>query len=120
MNGEAFCPSTKIGGDSDPFTVDNLQILNGDGACGSTEQRPGRLDQVGVEPAEPVGQLLDRRRERRLRRPFLRASTLGRVGIRPIVDDHADTDFDSWKNAVDGMSMPIDNDEDFYFIVRTE
>jgi len=37
-----------------------------------------------------------------------------------VVDAHADTDFDSWKNRDDGMGLAIDNDNDFYFIVRSQ
>jgi hypothetical protein len=111
--GYPFCPGVKIGGDSDPFTVDGLATMQSspNGACGD----PNHGDVVTIKWAsnEPTT-----------------ASNFWIVGVNDspggiatgkvmwgasasgIADTHADTDFDSWK--------VVDNDEDFYFIVRTE
>jgi hypothetical protein len=118
--GEANCPGTKIGGDSDPFTVDGLaELSTTDGACGtpgngelvtikwaSNEPTPnGNFWIVGVNDATT-------------------GITTGQVrwgaSAQGVVDAHADTDFDSWKSAIDGGSVAIDNDNDFYFIVRSQ
>jgi hypothetical protein len=118
--GEANCPGTKIGGDSDPFTVDGLADFGtASGPCGTagngelvtikwTSNAPtpnANFWIVGVNDASG-------------------GITTGQVrwgtSAPGVVDAHADTNFDSWKSAVDVGLVAADNDEDFYFIVRTQ
>jgi hypothetical protein len=118
-NGDAACPGTKIGGDSDSFTVDGLADFNTvSGACGTAGN--GELVTIKWASNEPtpstnfwiVGV-----------NDTVGGITTGQVrwgaSGAGVVDAHADTDFDSWKNATDGVNA-VDNDNDFYFIVRSE
>lgn len=119
-NGEPFCPGTKIGGDSDSFVVDSLASMQnppndvcgtaGNGAVVSitwSSNKPatsGNFWIVGVNDSTggiAAGQI-------RWGTSAPGADTV-----------HADTNFDSWKNAT-SAGTPVDNDEDFYFAVWTE
>ena len=111
-NLEPHCPDQKLGDDSDDFLVDGLPLLQGTGACGSTDNgqevtitwsgtKPnpgGNFWIVGVNNS-PGG------------------ITTGQVrwgASGPGLDTvHADGTFDAWKGGTD-------RDNDFYFIVRIQ
>jgi hypothetical protein len=115
--GEASCPGTKLGGDSDPFAVDGLASLQGNGACDSANNGESVTIKWAANNPAPTGNFWivgvnDSSGGIQSGQVRWGASAFG------VVDAHADTDFDSWKNLT-SSGVPIDNDNDFYFIVRT-
>ncbi len=121
LNGEPTCPGVKLGGDSDDFVVDSLPLMQDipDDVCGT----PGNGAEVTIKWAsnQPttstdfwIVAVNDASGGIATGQIRWGASVPGNDTA------HADTNYDSWKINVDGLSVPIDNDEDFYFIVRTQ
>jgi len=120
-NGAPFCPGAKIGGNSDDFDAGGLALMQDvpNGACGTPDNGQEVTIKWASNQPNPSGNF------------WIVGVNDGTSGIASgqvrwgasapgVIDAHADSEFDSWKSRDDGMGTAIDNDNDFYFIVRSD